>query len=394
MAKLIVKLKQHTPLLHFQHRQQGATLRATEVKPKLDRFIRMIYEQNSPKKELKPNWLIKEGASALDYKMLISLESEERKEYWVTHQTSQKQRTPNYLTLIRKSPYFAQMEDDDKLKKCFDKQQFGVQKWNEIGKKGLTWSMPVKITFFSLHADLLKVIEKYIEDFFICTNFGARSDKGFGCFTVISDDKLPLEEKVDNTLRKYFEFAYKRSEPIEKNDERMNVIFRIITDDFSKIRKYMETYVQKNKFGRSLEWDRSYFKKIVKGDSADAKDYVYVRGLLGLPSLYSYSKLPGEPTVRITVNSASSDQIERFPSPILFKVIGDSIYIVGNTCDVNCMFDKTIKVDCSTSESNKTSYLQTPKTFDLKDYIKCAISGKQLNYKRITEKNQNNQYHK
>ena len=39
MHKLEIKLKQHTPLIHFQHDQEGATLRASEVKPKLDRFI-------------------------------------------------------------------------------------------------------------------------------------------------------------------------------------------------------------------------------------------------------------------------------------------------------------------------------------------------------------------
>ena len=33
------ELKQETPIIHFQHNQSGATLRATEVKPKLDRFI-------------------------------------------------------------------------------------------------------------------------------------------------------------------------------------------------------------------------------------------------------------------------------------------------------------------------------------------------------------------
>ena len=39
MYKIVFTLKQHTPLIHFQHDQAGATLRATEVKPKLDRFI-------------------------------------------------------------------------------------------------------------------------------------------------------------------------------------------------------------------------------------------------------------------------------------------------------------------------------------------------------------------
>ncbi|MFN0202536.1 MAG: hypothetical protein ACKVTZ_13510 [Bacteroidia bacterium] len=39
MYSLTFTLKQHTPLIHFQHEQAGATLRASEVKPKLDRFI-------------------------------------------------------------------------------------------------------------------------------------------------------------------------------------------------------------------------------------------------------------------------------------------------------------------------------------------------------------------
>lgn len=39
MKTLKVTLKQHTPLIHFQHDQYGATLRASEVKPKLDKFI-------------------------------------------------------------------------------------------------------------------------------------------------------------------------------------------------------------------------------------------------------------------------------------------------------------------------------------------------------------------
>jgi len=37
--KLTFKLKQHTPIIHFQHDQHGTTLRATEIKPKLDRFL-------------------------------------------------------------------------------------------------------------------------------------------------------------------------------------------------------------------------------------------------------------------------------------------------------------------------------------------------------------------
>lgn len=56
-------LKQHTPLIHFQD-QEGATLRATELKPKLDRFLR----------EKEPNLPFREhhkGRFSLDYKVYI-----------------------------------------------------------------------------------------------------------------------------------------------------------------------------------------------------------------------------------------------------------------------------------------------------------------------------------
>ena len=39
MYKLEFTLKQHTPLIHFQHDQDGAILRATELKPTLNKFI-------------------------------------------------------------------------------------------------------------------------------------------------------------------------------------------------------------------------------------------------------------------------------------------------------------------------------------------------------------------
>ena len=47
MYRLQVKLKQHTPLIHFQWNQKGATLRASELKPKLDKFIMTLNRVNA-----------------------------------------------------------------------------------------------------------------------------------------------------------------------------------------------------------------------------------------------------------------------------------------------------------------------------------------------------------
>ena len=57
--KLEFKLKQHTPLIHFQHDQSGATLRATELKPKLDKFVLMKIGKDLYEKFFK-NYTIKQ----------------------------------------------------------------------------------------------------------------------------------------------------------------------------------------------------------------------------------------------------------------------------------------------------------------------------------------------
>ena len=47
MNHLSFKLKQHTPIIHFLPDQPGATLRATELKPKLDKFlIKYAFHEN------------------------------------------------------------------------------------------------------------------------------------------------------------------------------------------------------------------------------------------------------------------------------------------------------------------------------------------------------------
>jgi hypothetical protein len=82
MKTLTITLKQHTPLIHFQHSQKGATLRATEVKPKLDRFVLTAlgngnYEAGIEEAKNK-GWLIGKKCEhpALNYKIRIESEGD------------------------------------------------------------------------------------------------------------------------------------------------------------------------------------------------------------------------------------------------------------------------------------------------------------------------------
>ena len=114
MNQLTAILKQHTPMIHFQHNESGATLRASEVKPLLDKFI-LTKLGNGDIREgrlyaKKNNWLIdNEKNYALNYKLSISLQKKSRLEYLITSSTFPlpTERPSNFFT-IQNSPYFAQ----------------------------------------------------------------------------------------------------------------------------------------------------------------------------------------------------------------------------------------------------------------------------------------------
>ena len=50
-CKLAFQLEAQSPMIHFQENQSGATLRASEMKPKLDRFLLRQMCQNQKLKE-------------------------------------------------------------------------------------------------------------------------------------------------------------------------------------------------------------------------------------------------------------------------------------------------------------------------------------------------------
>ena len=141
-----IELKQHTPMWHFQPNEEGCCLRATEVKPKLDRYL-------AQKIQIKPNWKIENQKVALDYKM--------------TFQTI--------------GPKSCLAIEDGRGRSAYPL-FFGNMGDNVQPKKMVFYPQGIKMTLFSFHTDLLDEIEKQLDAFFACTTFGTRQDKGFGCF--------------------------------------------------------------------------------------------------------------------------------------------------------------------------------------------------------------------
>ena len=151
----------HSPLIHFQWDSDYATLRATEVKPKLDRYI-VKHCREIPKQWKKDNI---NGKISLNYKMRI-----------VTDENNKP------IDLGRNTPY-----------DIF----YGNMGENTPIKKGVMNKSTLTITCF--HADLLKYIDEIIGDFFIVTNFGTMQSKGFGSFTV--DEKSVDDKHICEVLK-------------------------------------------------------------------------------------------------------------------------------------------------------------------------------------------------
>ena len=234
MKTLKVTLKQHTPLIHFQHDQYGATLRASEVKPKLDRFILTKlgggdYKKGCEKAK-KEGWLVGKGEHpALNYKMKIVC-SKNRDEFLAASYMSPKKMpylNSQGINVLSPTPYFAQEKENGEIANQ-------KRRWNNIKCKAIKHEK-VEIEIFSLVDSLIDEIGNFIQSFFVIENFGTRQSKGFGCFTVIEiksvkdnqECKLTLQNN-EKLLKDNYAVCYKKV----LKDSSISGIFRTITEDY------------------------------------------------------------------------------------------------------------------------------------------------------------------
>ena len=202
MHTLKVTLKQHTPLIHFQHDQEGATLRASEVKPKLDKFLldNAIGESFEDSKTFLVGYSLKnerllcrkftdEKFRALDYKLAF---------------------IPQCAKHISLNPHY------DPNRGKYIANDFPLLLSNMGGKDTLEeladFSMyeKIELTIHSKNEDLLETIRGWIDLFFATNNFGQRQDKGFGSFSVIkiNGDDIEFPKKDLPTKTRFLKFEF------------------------------------------------------------------------------------------------------------------------------------------------------------------------------------------
>lgn len=335
------KLVQHTPLIHFQHSEPHACLRATEVKPKLDRFLIEQLEKDDRFGDGRwKKWFVGDGSQqSFDYMMRITPNSEqvERTQSIERAIARAEHRPPNAsLHEIHKN-YFGNMASGNNIQDTI----------RETFKESLFYKDGLTLTIRCFIPELLTFIDEHIRGFFMMHNFGTRQRKGFGSFTVDISTK-PNEPKGFDLVGKYCPNAYYCKLDNDVNADALLdavwVISAFLRSGFNRgegnyVRGFVFRYFQREK--NPLANDKAFVKQQVlrnvyneatRGEHlhpyGNNVRYRYVRGLLGTNENSRFCRAPNAHTPVYDIYTHSAEGIERFPSPLLFKPIGKFVFIL------------------------------------------------------------------
>lgn len=399
MKTLTVILEQHTPLIHFQHDQYGATLRASEVKPKLDRFLLGklgVNEEDGKKEAEKKGWIIKGKELALNYKMRIIPKGEVKT--WEINVPKRDRKTGNIIRKqgrIQMEPYplfFANLNkdyekpDECKLFSFVDRLQLELSFTNELQ---------------SLH-DWIKENLTLLSRFFFFTNFGTRSSKGFGSFYPSKEDKafVPFGAKNKYIFNSKYMFSLKPNNNVENIENRSRDLFdgiellynalrggvNIIGRDRFCFQSLMQLYCEE-RLRRYWEKEKIVDTMSYIQDHSD-EEYYDVKDLLGYSkseewkALYN-AKISKEIAVedgRGGWKKPTEEEKNRLPqrmkSPILFKPLYDkqskcyTVYIrpVPKTVDLPG-FIAHRKMCVSIDTIGEDLFFDLPQNFTLGDFL-------------------------
>jgi len=376
--EITVKLKQHTPMIHFQWYQSGATLRATELKPKLDRFLK---EKNI--NSIK-DYFGEKGN--LPYKLVVT--------------ATNKDTSVVEIEKVKK-------DRDGKVKRETIPTFFGnirateEENANETkGKKPVPYKFVlynnVELKFISFIPKIIEEIKKNLPEFLFVTNFGARQSKGFGSFYIDPSEQLYKDPK--DFAKYYFTLNTTKNELYEKYKELFEYIdlfYRTLRSGINiKDRFYFKSIMFLYAKSMNWTWDKKAIKekfiskeelKRQKGEHnhpdvltfKGEKEYL-VRDLLGVASFQAYK------SYNFDLQYDKGNEIERFKSPITFKPIlsedKDStkftVYLILNPIPDD-IFDKEFKINKTRGHLELDSItLRTPPQgkFDIEKYLESALA--------------------
>ena len=371
--ELEFKLIQQTPMIHFQHDHQGATLRASEVKPKLDKFLIKRLGGFDEVFKTHPDWFvgyfkdaeISDIKPALNYKMRFYCEHSEVSE------------PPKY------GLYYGNMGARSEKEKAF------------FSNGNCTMSI------LCFNSELIDFIKRNVRKFFLVTNFGRMQDKGFGSFVVegeyrIEDICESLAQEFDSKNVYYFECACMGDVFKENIFKSIKTLYSVMKSGYNINGKYHRSFLFEYFHKKNIGNEKAYMKKEKISPWKDGKpveypgsdreysdieadEYLYVRALLGVGDHIDYITdfrwdsvknryFPAGDKLSVSIKH---NAVERYSSPVFFNVVNDVVYFAGGRVNKNIL-DKEFAFENSRGESVK---LKTPSEFDIDDFLEFFFAN-------------------
>ncbi len=354
------KLLCQCPMIHFQHQQPGAAIRATELRPKLDRFLKGKYGGPMPSHWLIPN--PNPDIQALNYKVRITANATRAEK-------------PHEL-------YYGNMGSEQP----------------KMQLKG-----HCQLTILCSDPGLKDFVERYIDEFILVTNFGTMQNKGFGSY-MTEQAMLWTPKQIADCLCNWsgapdcyqltgYRDGTKRRKIRGQTVDLPWTATQFALDDIKALYAHMKGKYLLEYFQDELKIGTEKTKLKLEDVSPALggsyrrdirKEYRYVRALFGISEQFNYIRQltpdgrpdwrAGKETVKIESEDAS---IVRFPSPIFFKIIGNSIYFVAREIDER-IYGKAFVF--SNKERGRPVTLKVPEKDefqldDFMDYFKDALNA-------------------
>ncbi|MEM6726485.1 MAG: hypothetical protein AAF598_20770 [Bacteroidota bacterium] len=399
-------LRQHTPIIHFQHDHQGATIRPTEFKSKLDRFLIG---------QLTKNWGLADDR-------LTALLADDTKKHWLKSREKIQENGANKLPdhpaldynlnikILAKHPnntIAAVVSIADDFPCYFG----GMGEANAQNPKKFTFHRLVQVEVRSTNTDLIEAIRKHIPAFLMKTNFGTRQSKGFGSYYLHPEsDAYP---SVFPRLQYRFDLWINKQEEIAIQKE----LFRVIDVFYKSLRSginfrfYLKPMIWAYLKSKETMWDKKQIKRdfypLVLEDQIN--DYggvnpgadtpiqwegpnhqVIWRDIFGLSTLQKWEKgtKNGNNHFRADLSKTPIDhKFARFKSPIHFKPIRTSrdqftvffevpTALKENLRQGDAMPESAIKgkaFKLKFSKKNTVKEYHFPSSFDYNDFFQFAF---------------------
>ena len=382
--RIEVELQQLTPMLHFQGIQHGACLRASEVKPKLDRFVfNCLKKRGIELAALPAGWTdlhaeeadSEPASAALRYKMRFRANGE------------------NHCSPDIHPLYFGNRGTNPN--KAFN---LFIPNGMHITLLVLTDEvLPRKIRLWDSGPEvntLSGILRALIPAFFELHCFGARSNKGFGSFRVKGSNLSPeeLQQLMASNCEAMFwlENFSPEYDSVRRLDD-VYVLSGMMKGGFSRLRngaKYPGAiqelfHNQRVPVGTEKDFIKAkvfteyekdwYWREVCRKQGAwkgpqEYGEYRFARVLLGLTEQYAFGIGSNSKRYKVT---PEDKEIQRFANPVVFKPRENGLLILVHAIP-DAILNTSYQFARERTQNHKR--LDPPREFDMVHFVAEFLS--------------------